>query len=268
MKNETPLQPTNTQEIALRLASLRSKDAIVSRFIESARDITGAGYGAIEAHWGTGTPTFAEAGIPKGTLARLAARSEQKELFANVPERRFLIVNDSPALVSNIQWPATLAPLESFLGIPIAIDSTFFARVCLANKPDGFTRLDARSVLTLAEAATLAVRNVNSRSSLSPTEASPSAPSDTAIPTRRAKAGRAGFAASRQAEAPASSLAAQIQDTATQLTAIRDSLASQPTASQPILNRIDAVIASLSMTHKNARELSGNGTPGSAAGTE
>lgn len=186
-------------QAALRLTgSLRVPDALRS-LVESACSITGASWGTIAvlshadmdidaAEAGSssaGSSTGLCSGVPKATLAELAqmagtasnaAQGTEIAYEAEVPGDTTTCNSSDGAPLSGSQSmglvidndlgraTAFTGAIEdeetgSLLSAPLRLHGQVYGHLYLCDKPEGFTRSDADAVLTLAQAAAVAVEN-------------------------------------------------------------------------------------------------------------
>ena len=166
-------------------SSLRVPDAL-RRLVESACSITGASWGTIavlnhadmdvdpagmlspdpsDASSGTGLCS----GVPTATLDELAqmagapdttgaSHGSSESLLSGLEGTGMVIDNDlgrASAFTGAIEGEET----GSLLSAPLRLHGQVYGHLYLCDKPGGFTRSDADAVLTLAQAAAVAVEN-------------------------------------------------------------------------------------------------------------
>ena len=173
-------------QAALRLtSSLRVPDAL-RRLVESACSITGASWGTIAVlnHADmdvdptgalspdpsrTGSGNGLCSGVPTATLDELAqmagapgaasaSRASTEALLSGLEGTGMVIDNDlgrASAFTGAIEGEET----GSLLSAPLRLHGQVYGHLYLCDKPGGFTRSDADAVLTLAQAAAVAVEN-------------------------------------------------------------------------------------------------------------
>ena len=173
-------------QAALRLtSSLRVPDAL-RRLVESACSITGASWGTIAVlnhadmdvdptgalspdHSRAGSGTGLCSGVPTATLDELAqmarapdtttaSHARTEALLSGLEGTGLLIDNDlgrTSAFTGAIEGEET----GSLLSAPLRLHGQVYGHLYLCDKPGGFTRSDADAVLTLAQAAAVAVEN-------------------------------------------------------------------------------------------------------------
>ncbi|CAM2852806.1 GAF domain-containing sensor histidine kinase [Actinomyces slackii] len=150
-------------QAALRMTgSLRVPEAL-RRLVESACQITGAAWGTIavlnradahEAQAGIGATV--SAGAPTASVDELAARAGGAG--AGTGEEGVSISNDLSGISA---FTGAIEDEEpgSLLSAPLRVHGQVYGRLYLCDKPGGFTHEDVEAVLTLAQAAAVAVEN-------------------------------------------------------------------------------------------------------------
>ncbi len=173
-------------QAALRLtSSLRVPDAL-RRLVESACSITGASWGTIAVlnhadmdvdsagplspdSSGASSGTGLCSGVPTATLDELAqmagapdtagtSHASSEFLLSGLEGTGMVIDNDlgrTSAFTGTIEGEET----GSLLSAPLRLHGQVYGHLYLCDKPGGFTRSDADAVLTLAQAAAVAVEN-------------------------------------------------------------------------------------------------------------
>jgi len=174
----------NLIQAALRLtSSLRVPDAL-RRLVESACSITGASWGtiAVLSHADMdvvdaigagvspeGSSTGLCSGVPTATLDELAqmagapgtataSRTSADTPLSGLEGTGLVIDNDlgrASAFTGDIEDEET----GSLLSAPLRLHGQVYGHLYLCDKPGGFSRSDADAVLTLAQAAAVAVEN-------------------------------------------------------------------------------------------------------------
>ncbi|WP_315582887.1 GAF domain-containing protein [Actinomyces viscosus] len=169
-------------QAALRLtSSLRVPDAL-RRLVESACSITGASWGtiavlshadmdveAVEAGASPESPgTGLCSGVPTATLDELAqmagtASGAASGASAHSPlsglEGTGLVIDNDLGRASAFTGAIEDEETGSLLSAPLRLHGQVYGHLYLCDKPGGFTRSDADAVLTLAQAAAVAVEN-------------------------------------------------------------------------------------------------------------
>ena len=170
-------------QAALRLtSSLRVPDAL-RRLVESACSITGASWGtiavlshadmdveAVEAGSAPGgTGTGLSSGVPTATLDELAQMagatssttdpSRAADALLSGLEGTGLVIDNDLGRASAFTGAIEDEDTGSLLSAPLRLHGQVYGHLYLCDKPGGFTRSDADAVLTLAQAAAVAVEN-------------------------------------------------------------------------------------------------------------
>lgn len=151
-------------EAGLALGHELSLDDLLTRIVEAARTVLGARYAALGVLDRTGTELarFVTAGIDDRQRARIGAPPRGKGILGVLirdarPLRRERIADDP----RSSGFPPHHPPMESFLGVPIALRGRVFGNLYLTDKEDGpFTEEDEQLASTLAAQAAVAVDNV------------------------------------------------------------------------------------------------------------
>jgi len=151
-------------EAGINLASRSSLQEVLGRLVEVAREVLGARYAAL------GVLNRDRNGLESFITSGLDAR----ERDAIGPEPRghgllgLLIRDPRPVRLDHISsdprscgFPPNHPPMESFLGVPIALRGEVFGNLYLTEKASGgsFTEEDERIALTLAAQAAVAIAN-------------------------------------------------------------------------------------------------------------
>ncbi|HEU5486591.1 MAG TPA: GAF domain-containing protein [Microlunatus sp.] len=140
---------------------------LLGRIVASARDLTGAGYGAL----GVLRPEWASSPGPRlSAFHQVGVAPEQGELIGPPPEGhgmlgllvedpRVLRMTDLTAHPASVGFPAHHPSMHTLLGVPVRVRGEVFGNLYLTEKPGGFTEADERLVLGLAAAAGVAIEN-------------------------------------------------------------------------------------------------------------
>ncbi len=166
-------------QAALRLtSSLRVPDAL-RRLVESACSITGASWGTIAVlnhadmdvdqagalspdSSAAGSSTGLSSGVPTATLdelARMAGAPDAAETLLHGLEGTGMIIDNDLGRTSAFTGTIEGEETGSLLSAPLRLHGQVYGHLYLCDKPGGFTRSDADAVLTLAQAAAVAVEN-------------------------------------------------------------------------------------------------------------
>jgi signal transduction histidine kinase len=140
-------------------AQLDVKEAL-RRFVDRAARLTGARYAALGVLDNRGeTTAFVQVGMTQ----------EEQEILGHPPRGNGVlgaIPVDGPLLLEDLTqhpdfggFPEGHPPMHSFLGVPVRVHEKVYGRLYLAEKDGGFTARDAEDMMSLAEAAAVAVEN-------------------------------------------------------------------------------------------------------------
>jgi signal transduction histidine kinase len=151
-------------EVGLSLGREPRLDALLARIVEAAREVVGARYaalGVLDAER-TELAEFVTAGLDDDQRAAIGepprGRGLLGTLIRDARPLRLERISDDPRSVG---FPANHPPMESFLGVPIALRGEVFGNLYLTEKVGGpFTEQDEQVALTLAAQAAVAVDNV------------------------------------------------------------------------------------------------------------
>lgn len=150
-------------QAALRLtSSLRVPDAL-GRLVDSACSITGAAWGTIAVlrHAVVDPAALPAASLSAGDV--LASPDELASLLAGAlpagPQDTDVVIDNDLSTVSAFTGAIEGEEAGSLLSAPLRLHDQVYGRLYLCNKPGGFTEADLATVLTLAEAAAVAVDN-------------------------------------------------------------------------------------------------------------
>ncbi|WP_205739814.1 GAF domain-containing sensor histidine kinase [Georgenia sp. SYP-B2076] len=145
---------------ALDLTSHLDVAEALRNFVDRAARLTGARYAALGVLDSRGTTTaFVQVGMSE----------EEQEILGHPPRGHGVlgaIPVDGPLLLEDLTthpefggFPPGHPPMHSFLGVPVRVREKVYGRLYLAEKPGGFTGHDADDMMTLAEAAAVAIEN-------------------------------------------------------------------------------------------------------------
>jgi signal transduction histidine kinase len=151
-------------DAGLSLGRELALDDLLTRIVQSARTVLGARYAALGVLDSTGTELarFVTAGLT----------DEEREAIGPLPRGRgilgVLIRDARPLRLERLGddprssgFPPNHPPMESFLGVPVALRGMVFGNLYLTDKAGGpFTEEDEQIALTLAAQAAVAVDNV------------------------------------------------------------------------------------------------------------
>jgi signal transduction histidine kinase len=160
----TRLRMASLVDAGLALGREADLDDLLTRIVQSAREVLGARYaalGVLDAS-GTGLAEFVTAGLT----------DEQRAAIGNLPRGRGLLgvlIRDARPLRLECMaddprragFPPNHPPMTSFLGVPIGLRGEVFGNLYITDKAGGpFTDEDEQLALTLASQAAVAVDNV------------------------------------------------------------------------------------------------------------
>ncbi|WP_217913481.1 GAF domain-containing sensor histidine kinase [Miltoncostaea marina] len=151
-------------EAGVGLGLESSLDDLLARIVASARTLVGARYAALGVLDATGTQLarFVTAGLSDEERERIGAlprgRGILGVLIRDAAPLRLNHIGDDPR---SSGFPPHHPPMDSFLGVPIALRGEAFGNLYLTDKAGGpFTEEDEAIALTLAAQAAVAVDNV------------------------------------------------------------------------------------------------------------
>jgi signal transduction histidine kinase len=144
-------------------------DGVLARILSAASFLVGASYGALGVL--TDGPerrlrTFVHLGMGDDVATRIGDLPTGKGLLGLlIEDPRPLRLPDVAAHPSSYGFPLHHPPMTSFLGVPIRVRDRVLGSMFLTDKGDGqdFTETDEALVVALADAAGVAIENVNRR---------------------------------------------------------------------------------------------------------
>lgn len=151
-------------DAGLALGQELTLDALLTRIVQSAREVLGARYAALgvldAAH--TGLAAFVTAGLTEEERAAIGdlprGRGLLGVLIRDARPLRLERMSDDPRSVG---FPPHHPPMESFLGVPVTLRGEVFGNLYLTDKAGGpFTADDEHMAATFASQAAVAVDNV------------------------------------------------------------------------------------------------------------
>ena len=148
----------------IALSSELSLDALLQRIIETAAEITGAGYAALGVIDKTGQALerFLTTGMDADTHAAIGelphGRGILGVLIRDAKPLRLHDIADDPRSVG---FPPNHPPMKSFLGVPIVLRGVAYGNLYLTEKTGGldFTDEDEELAQLLAAQAAVAIEN-------------------------------------------------------------------------------------------------------------
>ena len=164
--DDTPVSRALLDAVLGIAGDLELRD-LLGRIVTSARDLTGARYGAL----GVLRPDWADGPGPRlSDFHQVGLTPEQVELIGPLPEGhgmlgllveypRPLRLTDLTAHPSSVGFPPHHPVMRTLLGVPVRVRGEVFGNLYLTDKPDGFSEADERLVEGLAAAAGVAIEN-------------------------------------------------------------------------------------------------------------
>ena len=151
-------------ETGIALSSELSLEALLRRAIETAVELTGARYGALGVidRTGTALEQFITVGVDEETKRSIGDLPRGRGILGVlIHNRETLRLSDLGQDPRSVGFPPGHPPMESFLGVPIAVRGTTFGNLYLTEKTDGeeFTTDDEEVVRLLASQAAVAIEN-------------------------------------------------------------------------------------------------------------
>jgi signal transduction histidine kinase len=163
MSDDAQRQAAALVEAGMALSAETDLEALLLRIADLARDVVGAGYGAVGVVGEDGSLTrFVYSGIDDETAKVIGSLpTGVGVLGALIEEGRPLRLRDITDHPRSSGFPPHHPPMKTFLGVPIITRRRVFGRLYLTEKQDGleFTKDDERIALTLASQAAIAVEN-------------------------------------------------------------------------------------------------------------
>lgn len=172
MIEEQPEDAVNTRllEAVLGLTSELDLPTLLKRFVEAARDLTGARFAAMNVFDSRGRPDmFVHAGISSRNAEMIGAIPHGLGVLGNIPAHGALKLDNVSDHAAFRGWPAHHPQMHTFLGVAVRVRDLVFGDVYLANKtrPDAdgepeflpFSDTDVAIITALAAAAAVAIEN-------------------------------------------------------------------------------------------------------------
>ena len=154
-------------DAVLGMAGDRELRDLLERIVASARELTGAAYGAL----GVLRPEWAVTPGPRlGSFHQVGLTPEQVERIGPLPEGhgmlgllvedpRVLRLDDLTGHPAAVGFPPDHPAMHTLLGVPVRVRGEVFGNLYLTEKPGGFSESDEQLVLGLAAAAGVAIEN-------------------------------------------------------------------------------------------------------------
>jgi len=151
-------------ETGIALSSELSLEALLRRAIETAVELTGAGYGALGVIDPTGTALeqFITVGVDEEAKRAIGDLPRGRGILGVlIHSRETLRLTDLSQDPRSVGFPPGHPPMSSFLGTPISVRGTTFGNLYLTEKAGGagFTEEDEEVVRLLATQAAVAIEN-------------------------------------------------------------------------------------------------------------
>jgi signal transduction histidine kinase len=151
-------------ESGIALTSELSLEALLRKVIETAVELTGAQYGALGVidRSGTGLEQFITVGIDAELQKSIGDLPHGRGILGVlIRDREMLRLRDLTDDPRSVGFPPGHPPMETFLGVPIALRGTAFGNLYLTEKEGGeeFTIGDEEIVRLLAAQAAVAIEN-------------------------------------------------------------------------------------------------------------
>jgi signal transduction histidine kinase len=149
-------------DIARSVLAELDLEVVLSRVLESSRELTGARYAALGVlnNSRTELERFLTLGIEEAEREGIGALPRGRGVLGELIEHpRALRLTDISEHARSYGFPHGHPPMGSFLGVPILIDGTPFGNLYLTEKGQGaqFTEADEEAVTMLAELAGFAI---------------------------------------------------------------------------------------------------------------
>ncbi|MFH5823911.1 GAF domain-containing sensor histidine kinase [Georgenia sp. AZ-5] len=145
---------------AINLASYLDVHDALKSFVDRAARLTGARYAALGVLDSRGNTTaFVQVGMSEEEQQILGHPPRGRGVLGAIPVDGPLILEDLARHPGFGGFPPGHPPMRTFLGVPVRVRQQVFGRLYLAEKPGGFTAHDAEDMMSLAEAAAVAIEN-------------------------------------------------------------------------------------------------------------
>ncbi|MPV36221.1 GAF domain-containing sensor histidine kinase [Georgenia subflava] len=145
---------------ALNLASHLDVTEALRSFVDRAARLTGARYAALGVLDSRGgTTAFVQVGMTEEEQRALKHPPRGGGVLGAIPVDGPLLLDDLTEHPDFGGFPPGHPPMYSFLGVPVRVREQVYGRLYLSEKPGGFSAQDAEDMMSLAEAAAVAVEN-------------------------------------------------------------------------------------------------------------
>ena len=151
-------------DAGIALSSELSLDALLQRLVETAAELTGAGYAALGVidKAGQGLERFLTTGIDAETHAAIGDLPRGRGLLGVlIRDAQTLRLHDIADDPRSVGFPRHHPPMKTFLGVPILLRGVAYGNLYLTEKRDGgdFTEDDEELTQLLAAQAAVAIEN-------------------------------------------------------------------------------------------------------------
>jgi len=151
-------------EAGISLTSELSLDALLSRLVETAAQLTQARYAALGVidPSGTGLERFVTYGLDEGTQATIGDPPHGRGILGVlISDAKPLRLHDLSQDPRSVGFPPGHPPMRTFLGVPVLLRGVAFGNLYLTEKEgdSDFTAEDEEIALLLASQAAVAVEN-------------------------------------------------------------------------------------------------------------
>jgi len=145
---------------ALNLTSQLDVKEALRRFVDRAARLTDAKYAALGVLDNRGeTTAFVQVGMTEEEQEILGHPPRGRGVLGAIPVDGPLILDDLTQHPDFGGFPEGHPPMHTFLGVPVRVQEKVYGRLYLAEKEGGFSGRDAEDMMSLAEAAAVAVEN-------------------------------------------------------------------------------------------------------------
>ncbi|HLS03407.1 MAG TPA: GAF domain-containing protein [Actinomycetales bacterium] len=172
MTEPQPLETTSARllEAVLGLTAELELPALLRRFVDAARELTGARFAAMNVFDSRGRlDTFVHSGVDERTAELIGTIPHGLGVLGAIPSHGALKLDDVANHPAFRGWPAHHPQMHTFLGVAVRVRDQVYGDVYLANKLGSneagetvsipFTDADAAIIKALAAAAAVAIEN-------------------------------------------------------------------------------------------------------------
>lgn len=152
--------PRELMGAALDLTAQLDLEVLLTHLVDRAARLTGARFAALGVLDARGeTTAFVHTGMDRQSARMLDHPPRGHGVFSLIPANDYVILEDLMEHPAFEGFPPGHPPMHGFLGLPVRIRGRVYGRLYLTDKPGGFTTEDAEQMVSLAEAAGVAVEN-------------------------------------------------------------------------------------------------------------